>query len=147
MLLIPVLLLLALLCIGLFAGVMLTLVVLLQPQWNALSKEAYVISVKGFVLIAQGHPLISTLMFAACGMPLIVGIVDLVEQHTIQGTLILGAGLVFGIGCLSVTMYRNVPIYRKVVGWSNDARATDWEQVRHTFYRTECVNSFETDCS
>jgi hypothetical protein len=31
MLLIPVLLLLALLCIGLFAGVMLTLVVLLQP--------------------------------------------------------------------------------------------------------------------
>ncbi len=38
----------SLLSIGLFAGVMMTLVVLLQKQWNDLNKEQYVSFSRGF---------------------------------------------------------------------------------------------------
>ena len=65
---------LALLSTGLFAGLMLTLVVLMQRQWNMLEKEEYVRYFKGFLLIAKGNPIITLLTIASFVLPIACGV-------------------------------------------------------------------------
>jgi uncharacterized membrane protein len=128
------LLMLTLLSVGLFAGLMMTLVVILQQQWNILEKEAYIGYFKGFLLIAKGNPIITVLTLASFTLPLGIGIVHLISGNTDQGVLILTAGIVFFLGCFGVTMRLNFPIYTKVIGWKDAKSVTDWEDVRRRFY-------------
>jgi len=132
--LIDTLLTLALLSIGLFAGLMMTLVVIMQRQWNMLEQEEYVRLFKGFLLIAKGNSIVTLLTLASFLLPATVGITHLISGNTYQGGIMIAAGIVFFIGCFGVTMRLNVPIYAKVIGWENAESATDWQEVRRRFY-------------
>jgi len=134
MMLIDTILILALLSVGLFAGLMMTLVVIMQQQWNALDKEEYMRYFKGFLLVAKGNPIASVLTLASFVLPLVVGIVDLVSGSNYQGVITISAGVVFFLGCFGVTMRLNFPIYTRVIGWENVEAAADWEDVRRRFY-------------
>ena len=132
--LINTLLTLALISTGLFAGLMMTLVVIMQRQWNMLEKEDYVRYFKGFLLIAKGNPIVTLLTLASFVLPVAIGITRLVSGNNAQGLLMIAAGLVFFVGCFGVTMRLNFPIYTRVIGWENAESATDWQAVRKRFY-------------
>ena len=132
--LIDTLLTLALLSIGLFAGLMMTLVVIMQRQWNMLEKEEYVRYFKGFLLIAKGNPIVTILTLASFVLPVAVGTTHLILGNNYQGIIMIVAGIVFFVGCFGVTMRLNFPIYAKVIGWENVESATDWQDVRRRFY-------------
>jgi hypothetical protein len=127
---INILLTLALLPIGLFAVLMMTLLVLMQRQWNTLEQKEYVRYFQGFLLIAKGNAIVTTLTFASFVLPLTFGIIHVVSGHTYQGLIMLAAGFVFFIGCFGVTILLNFPIYSKVMRWENVESATDWQDVR-----------------
>jgi uncharacterized membrane protein len=137
--LIDILLTLALLSIGLFAGLMMTLVVLLQRQWNMLEQEEYVRSFQGFLLIAKGNVIVTILTFASFILPVTIGVTHLIVGNTYPGAIVLAAGIVFFVGCFGVTMRLNFPIYAKVVGWKKVESATDWQEVRKRFYMLNII--------
>jgi uncharacterized membrane protein len=127
-------LILALLSAGLFAGLMMTLVVIMQRQWTSLGKEEYIQYFKGFLLIAKGNPIITLLTLASFILPTIVGINHIISGNNAQGVITIIAGIVFFLGCFGVTMRLNFPIYAEVTGWNDVESVTDWEEVRRRFY-------------
>ena len=136
---IDILLLLALLSVGLFAGLMMTLVVIMQQQWNTLDKEEYIRYFKRFLLIAKGNPIITLLTLAAFILPVVVGTEYILSGSTYSGAITIVAGVVFFLGCFGVTMRLNFPIYAKVTGWQDVESVTDWEEVRKRFYTLNII--------
>ncbi|HMB23663.1 MAG TPA: anthrone oxygenase family protein [Anaerolineales bacterium] len=132
--LIDTLLVLGLLSTGLFAGLMMTLVVVMQKQWNTLEKEAYIQYFKGFLLVAKGNPIVSVLTLASFLLPTAIGIAHFISGNTYQGAFALIAGIVFFLGCFGVTMRLNFPIYARVISWNDAESVTDWKEVRRRFY-------------
>lgn len=127
-------LMLALLSIGLFAGLMMTLVVVMQAHWSTLKKEEYVPSFKGFLQVAKGNATITVLTLASFLLPWVLGTIQLLSGNTLPGALALLAGVVFFLGCFGVTMRLNFPIYNQVMGWQEAAAVTGWEEVSRRFY-------------
>lgn len=115
---------------GLFTGLMMTLVFIMQKYWNQMEKENYVSSFKAFLIIAKGNPLITVLTLYSFVYPIIYGIIYIQEN----GLIPLTAGLIFFFGCFIVTMKLNFPIYNKVIEWNNSKDATDYEKVRKKFF-------------
>jgi uncharacterized membrane protein len=133
MLVIVIFYVLSVLSAGLFAGLMMTLVVILQQQWDLLEKHEYVRYFKGFLLVAKGNPVITFLTLASFIFPLVNGLFHFFSGNSIQGMIMIIAGVVFFIGCFLVTMKLNFPIYNKVIGWTDAETVHDWEDVRKRF--------------
>lgn len=127
------------LCVGLFSGLMMTLVVLMQQQWAKLRREEYVPYFKGFLTIAKGNPIISLITLGSFIIPVAMGVVALMRNAILPGILLLSAGLVFFLGCFLVTMKLNFPIYNKVIGWTESDDAADWEDVRARFFTLNLI--------
>jgi len=130
---------LGLLSVGLFAGLMMTLVVIMQRQWESLGKNEYVPYFKGFLLTAKGNPVISLLTFTSFLLPWGMGTLQLLNGAALQGWISISAGVIFFGGCLLVTLWLNFPIYNKVIGWEHAEAATDWQEVRGRFYRLNVI--------
>jgi uncharacterized membrane protein len=125
---------LSVLCVGLFAGLMMTLVVIMHKHWSKLEGKEYVFYFKGFLMIAKGNPFISLLTFGSFLIPLTLGVVCILLNNTLSGILFLFAGAIFFLSCFLVTMKLNFPIYNKVIGWTGINDATDWKNVRYRFF-------------
>ena len=128
------LLVISVLSVGLFSGLMMTLVFLLQRQWQGLNKSEYVIYFRSFLLVAKGNPLISVLTFLSFLLPIALGIIHILNSNLLKGTILLVSGIVFFIGCFIVTIRLNFPIYNKVISWDRKNDIADWEFIRKRFY-------------
>jgi uncharacterized membrane protein len=115
--------------VGLFAGLMMTLVFLLQRQWMKQQKNEYAQYFKQFLLVAKGHPLITLLSFTSFIGPLYLAI-----QSPSDTMALWAAGLVFFVGCFVVTVFLNLPIYRRVIAWRTTADYANWKEVRMRFF-------------
>lgn len=114
---------------GLFAGLMMALVFLLQRQWLVQTQSEYALYFKQFLLAAKGHPLITLLTFVS-----FIGPFSLAVLSSTDRLLLLTAGAVFFIGCFVVTVFLNLPIYRRVIAWKTPADQADWKNVRSKFF-------------
>jgi uncharacterized membrane protein len=114
---------------GLFAGLMMTLVFLLQRQWARQPKEEYVLYFRQFLLAAKGHPLITLLSFTS-----FIGPIYLATQTSEDTATLYASGLIFFVGCFVVTVFLNLPIYRRVIAWNTPDSYTDWKEVRTKFF-------------
>jgi uncharacterized membrane protein len=135
------------LSVRLFSGLMMTLVFLLQRQWEKLNKSEYVIYFRGFLLIAKGNSLISVLTFLSFLVPIIMGIIYILNNSLLEGVILLISGSIFFIGCFIVTMKFNFPIYNEVISWSSENDSADWEFVRKKFYRLNIIRMFSSIAS
>jgi uncharacterized membrane protein len=133
------LLVILILSIGLFSGLMMTLVFLLQKQWEKLDKGEYMTYFRGFLLVAKGNPLVSILTFTSFLFPIILGAIHMQNNNFLKGIILLASGIVFFVGCFIVTMKLNFPIYNKVISWDRKNDAVDWEFVRIRFYRLNII--------
>jgi uncharacterized membrane protein len=137
--LLDTMLMLAMLSVGLFAGLMMTLVVIMQRQWDTLEKNEYVNYFKGFLIVAKGNRVISILTLASFVLPAVIGIIHLNSGNNFQGTIMISAGVVFFIGCFGVTLWLNFPIYDKVIAWEEAEFVRDWEDVRKRFHKLNVI--------
>ncbi|MGC3952967.1 MAG: DUF1772 domain-containing protein [Propionicimonas sp.] len=119
----------AVVSIGLFAGLMFALVFPLHRHWSAQRPAEYA-DLRGFLLAAKGHPVITVLTFGSFLLP---GVLALVEPDGTAKLLYALAGGVFLLGCFGVTLLLNFPIYQEVIGWSTEPTASDWDRVRMRF--------------
>lgn len=119
---------------GLFSGLMMTLVFILQKQWLSMNRSQYYSNFQGFLKVAKGNALLTVLTLFSFLVPLLFGILAMVENKRALGSSLILAGMLFLTGCFIVTMKLNFPIYNKVVSWRSENDATDWEDTRRRFY-------------
>lgn len=122
------------LSIGLFAGVMLTLVVILQRQWDRQDQATYVPAFRSFLRVAKGNPVIAALTFAGFLGPFGLAAQAYGVGSPDRALWFGGAGAVFLIGCLGVTLRLNFPIYDRAMGWQTADDAQGWQEVRRRFF-------------
>lgn len=119
---------------GLFAGLMMTLVFLLQRQWNDQDRATYATSFRQFLLAAKGHPLVTLLTFASFIAPSILAVLAFRAGLRDVGTLDAIAAGTFFLGCFLVTTLLNLPIYDRVIAWQDESDAGEWQAVRTRFF-------------
>jgi hypothetical protein len=120
---------------GLFAGLMMTLVIALQPMWGALGADAYRQALQWFLPAAKGHPVITALTLLPIAAPLVVILVG--ATPFVSGLALAGA--VFSLGILIVTLRLNFPIYATIMGWQSTQDMDGWHDVRQRFYHVNLV--------
>ncbi len=125
---------LAILTTGLFSGLMMTLVIILQKQWLLMNRSEYYSNFQGFLKVAKGNALVTVLTLFSFLVPLLFGILSVIAKKWALGVSLILAGMLFLIGCFVVTMKLNFPIYNKVTSWRSENEATDWEDIRRRFY-------------
>ncbi|HYE83073.1 MAG TPA: DUF1772 domain-containing protein [Clostridia bacterium] len=119
---------------GLFSGLMMTLVVILQKQWSSMNRSEYYSNFQGFLKVAKGNAFVTVLTLFSFLVPLLLGILAAVENKRALGLSLILAGVLCLIGCFIVTIKLNFPIYNKVVSWTSENDAADWEDTRRRFY-------------
>lgn len=120
---------------GLFAGLMMTLVFLLQRQWLRQDKNEYAIYFKQFLLVAKGHPLVTLLSFVSFIAPFYLA----TQASGKVAWLYIASGTVFLVGCFIVTVFLNLPIYRRVIAWRTASDYTNWKEVRAKFFTLNII--------
>lgn len=117
---------------GLFTGLMLTLVVVMQRIWSALPAPAYVDAMQTFLPAAKGHPIITTITLVPILAP-IVALAALSDAPASGAFIAALAGTLLALGPLLVTLRLNFPIYDTIMAWTSPPPG--WESVRQRFYR------------
>lgn len=102
---------------GLFSGLMMTLVIILQKQWLSMSRSEYYFNFQGFLKVAKGNAPVTVLTLFSFLVPLLFGILSIIEKKWALGFSLILAGMFFLTGCFVVTMKLNFPIYNKVISW------------------------------
>lgn len=123
---------------GLFAGLMMTLVFLLQKQWTTLDKEQWFYTFKTFLVAAKGHPLITVLTFAGFIPAWWLGFLEL-TSNAVSSALFFASGTIFFVGCFLVTVALNLPIYDKVISWNSPVDASEWRSVQKRFFTLNLI--------
>ncbi len=119
---------------GLFTGLMMTLVVLMEPTWNRHTPTDAIRTLQTFLEVAKGHPIIAGLTFVGLLLP-IVALVLLWQVGNIAALILTGAGwLSFGIGVFVVTVWLNLPLYEVLMGLEPDSPSANWQTSRGRFY-------------
>lgn len=65
---------------GLFSGLMMTLVFILQKQWLSMSCNEYYSNFQGFLKVAKGNVLVTVLTLFSFLVPLLFGILSMIEK-------------------------------------------------------------------
>jgi uncharacterized membrane protein len=118
--------------VGLFAGLMLTLVVILHQMWLKMTPSSYIESMQSFLPAAKGHPIITALTLLPIGTP-ILALIELGNPS--DGRFVLSLiGLLLASAILFVTLRLNFPIYDTMMGWQPRQPAADYERVRRRFF-------------
>ncbi len=121
--------------VGLFAGLMLALVVLMEPTWNQRSMPDSIAELQTFLRVAKGHPVIAFLTFAGLLLPIPALILLWQMSNTTAFLLTLVGFLSFGLGVFGVTLRLNLPLYEVLMALEPDNPADRWELSRQRFYR------------
>lgn len=119
--------------LGLFAGLMMTLVIVMQRMWGRMPVRDYIVAMQSFLPAAKGHPVITVLTLLPFLAPIIALIQLADDPATVRFGIIL-VGTVLAVGPLVVTLRFNFPIYDTIMSWQPDTVPDDWQQVRQRFF-------------
>lgn len=125
---------LATLCVGLFGGLMFSLVVLLQPKWDRQSAAEYVADIQPFLEAGKGNRAVALTLFAGLLAPVPTLLGAATAEPLIFVLVLLGLA-VFGLGALGVTVALNLPMYTALMGLDARSPSEDWKDLRRRFYR------------
>ncbi|MBZ0290545.1 MAG: DUF1772 domain-containing protein [Anaerolineae bacterium] len=123
---------------GLFAGLMLTLVVLLERMWRALPVTGYIQAMQSFLPVAKGNPIITVITL----LPIVAPIPALLALNAASARtpfILASIGLLLACGPLLVTLRFNFPIYDTMMGWQTDPLPQDWQQMGNRFFRMNLI--------
>jgi len=119
---------------GLFTGLMMTLVVLMEDTWNQQEPTDSIRALQTFLTVAKGHPVITVVTFAGVLLPLLA-LILLWQMENTPALILTGVGfVVFTLGVLGVTVRLNLPLYEVLMGLDTESPADDWQESRKRFY-------------
>jgi uncharacterized membrane protein len=118
---------------GLFAGLMMTLVVIMQRMWAALPVTTYMEAMQSFLPAAKGNLFVTIIMFLPIFAPVgvLVGLRNESESSQFLLTLV---GLILACGPFLVTLRLNFPIYDAMMHWQPTNPPHNWQQTRTRFF-------------
>ncbi|MBI9049921.1 MAG: hypothetical protein JEZ00_10900 [Anaerolineaceae bacterium] len=129
--------------IGLFSGIMLTLIAILQKQWNKMVGIEYLVYFKGFLQVAKGNIIVSVLTFTSFLLPFGIAIFG-TKFINVNSALLFASGLIFFAGCFLVTVFQNLPIYDEVVNWNEISEKENWVAIREKFFYLNIIRFFSS---
>ncbi|NDJ59861.1 MAG: DUF1772 domain-containing protein [Chloroflexi bacterium] len=120
---------------GLFAGLMFTLIFLMQLKWNRQTAAEYIVDIQPFLEVGKGNRVIGFLLFVGllAPVPALLG-ATAVTQSAVNVLLLVGM-VVFGLGALGVTVVLNLPTYHAIMSLDAQAPADNWGDLRRRFYQ------------
>lgn len=127
---------------GLFAGLMLTLVVLMEPTWNQPHTPESIAALQVFLRVAKGHLIITLLTFAALLLPIPALLLLWQIGNSIAFLLALIGFLSFGLGVFGVTLRLNLPLYEVLMALEPENPTKNWQQFRQRFYWLNRIRGF-----
>lgn len=117
-------------CVGLFSGLMMSLVVLLQPKWRQQSAAEYITDIQPFLRVGKGNRVVTLILFVG----LLAPIPTLLGSDPQTRILTLVGLIVFGCGALGITVLFNLPTYAALMRLNAQSPTPDWEALRQRFY-------------
>lgn len=127
-------------CLGLFTGLMLTLIVVIEPMLNSLPDIEYKVVLQRFLKFANKNPVITLILFLAALFPLVALFNAPIGSLTFSLTIL--AWLIFIVGVIVVTMQVNLPFYRKIMQWDAQFPASDAHRMGKKWYLLNCIRGF-----
>lgn len=137
---VDLILILSIVALGLFAGLMMTLVIVMERMWRALEAPSYVEAMQTFLPAAKGDPVIATLTM----LPFLAPIIALIllaragDAASTQFTATL-VGTIFAVGPFVVTLRLNFPIYQTIMGWKAGTTPNNWQDIRQRFFMLNLI--------
>lgn len=123
----------SLLTMGLFSGLMFSLVVLLQPKWDQQTAFEYITDIQPFLKVGKGNPMVMLVLFVGLLAPIPALLTDNVLTTEVSGLVLLSL-IVFAVGPLGVTVVLNLPTYTALLSLDAGQPAEQWADLRRRFY-------------
>jgi uncharacterized membrane protein len=128
-----VMLIISIIATGLFAGLMLTLVVILQKMWLQMPPTDYMQSMQTFLPAAKGNPIITVITLLPILAP-ILALIDLRANPSSRTFLLTLMGLVLAVGPFVVTLRFNFPVYNAMMNWQPEQPQAGWQALQMRFF-------------
>ncbi|NDJ52455.1 MAG: DUF1772 domain-containing protein [Chloroflexi bacterium] len=120
--------------VGLFCGLMFTLVFIMQMKWNRQTGSEYMTDIQPFLEVAKGHWVIQIVMFTVILAPIGAAIALDGTASAITPALIWAGTIIFMIGVFGVTIALNFPVYDAMMSMSAEQPSDEWPQLRQRFF-------------
>jgi hypothetical protein len=139
MILFDVLLAISVFSIGLFTGLLMTVLFFFQRALRELSGSEFALVMKRFLGITRTHPLNYAMVLTSGFVP-IAALLALREQVGSAAFLLTLVGLLaFWCGSILPSTFIAQPVYGVFMGWDIDAPPQDWRVARDRYFRVNVV--------
>jgi len=135
---------LAVVCAGLWSGLLLTLTTILHPIYAAEDGRGFALALRDFLPVARRSPTNYVLVIGLVVAPL-VALVGLWDDPGGAPFVLTAAGLALTvIGPLLTSRLLSEPTYDVILGWDPEAVPADWQAVRRRYFTLNWVRAVFT---
>jgi uncharacterized membrane protein len=124
---------------GLFAGLLMTILVFFQRALKDLPASEFAVVMQRFLGVARAHPLHYGLVITSVLVP----VVSLVMLRGSAGSptfvLILIGLITFVVGPVLVSRYFAEPVYDVFLSWDTERPPDGWEEARDRYFRINAI--------
>lgn len=129
---------LAVVCAGLWSGLLLTLTTILHPIHAAEDGRGFALALRGFLPVARRSPTNYALVIGLVVAP----VVALVGLPSGVAFLLTAVGLALTVvGPLLTSRFLSEPTYDVILGWDPDAVPADWPATRRRYFALNWVRA------
>jgi hypothetical protein len=124
---------------GLFTGLLVAVVALLQPTLKPLSASEFTVVMRHFLPVARKAPVNYALVLTPMLAPAIVLGLTWDQMATPLFSLILIGWLAFMAGPFLTSRFAAEPLYDVILGWTVQSPPPDWQVTRDRYFRLNLV--------
>jgi uncharacterized membrane protein len=115
---------------GLFTGLMLTFLIVIQRTLDTLTATEYTKVMQQLINAADNPPVVPMIVIISLVAPLVTLFSLRRQPRSLAFLLTFAAWLIFFVGAFLVTIILNVPINTAITGWSPANPPADWVSYR-----------------
>ena len=135
---------LAVVCAGLWSGLLLTLTTILHPIYAAEDGRGFALALGDFLPVARRSPTNYVLVIGLVVAP-VVALVGLWDDPSGAPFVLTAVGLgLTVVGPLLTSRLLSEPTYDVILGWDPEAVPADWQAVRRRYFTLNWVRAVFT---
>ena len=132
---------LAVVCAGLWSGLLLTLTTILHPIYAAEDDRGFAVAMRGFLPVARRSPTNYALVIGLVVAP-VVALIGLRDDPGGAPFVLTAFGLALTVvGPLLTSRLLSEPTYDVILGWDPDAVPADWLATRRRYFTLNWVRA------
>lgn len=129
---------------GLFSGILVAVLFLLQKVLEGLDAREFTRVMQGFLPMARKAPINLVLTLVGVLAPAVALLLGREEAGSFPWVLTLLGALIFLAGPFLISRYAAEPLYDVILGWKAQSPPADWRAVRERYFR---INRLRTASS